>query len=94
LGETSQSRQKQLLETEKDSLTIYQTKSPLFLKSNEYVKLHEKFTLHSSGLEHVVLESIWIWMFCYNVCWCCLPDYIFKQQWSALYISCLVSWLP
>ena len=43
LVETSQSDQKRLLETEKAGLTINQTKSPLFLKSSEYVKLYEKF---------------------------------------------------
>lgn len=42
---TSQSDQKQFLETEKDSLIINKTKSPLFLKSSKYANLYEKFTL-------------------------------------------------
>lgn len=79
LVETSQSDQKRLLETEKDSLTINQTKSPLFLKSSEYVKLYEKFTFicfrACCTWQHLDLN-----VFCYNVCRCCLPDYIFKQQ--------------
>lgn len=74
---TSQSDQKQFLETEKDSLIINQTKSPFFLKSSEYANLYEKITLPfsvdraSCSWEHLDLN-----VFSYNVCWCCLPDYI------------------
>lgn len=77
--ETSQSDLKLYLETEKNSMTKNQTKSLLFFKSSEYVKLYEKllfiFFKVCGTWEYLHLN-----VFCYSVCWCCLLGFVFKHQ--------------
>lgn len=81
LVETSWSDQKWLIEPEKDNLNVNQTKWPLFLKCSEYVKLYGTFTLLCFRARCTGDHLDWN-VFCYNVCWCCLPGYIVKQQYQ------------
>lgn len=87
LVETSQVRWKAIARNWEGQFDYKSNKKPFIFEIQWICKAIWKLTLHLSVLEHVVLESIWIWMFSVTMC----VDAVYQITYLSISPVCFLS---